>query len=141
MIGEGAILMPPGHAFRDIARWIMRLHFSERSFPDRSILIGISSGVFMKYPALPPREDLSWLNPNDALGRRLLRCQPSDEQLYRKFRERFFDTYSRYRKTGVVDVPSDQGPDDQPICEWAARQIPQKEKQSQGLSEKQLNRS
>src|SRR5260221_8125392 len=54
MIGEGAILMPPGLAFRDIARWIMRPHFSERSFPERSILIGISSDVFMKDPALPP---------------------------------------------------------------------------------------
>jgi hypothetical protein len=85
------------------------------------------------------REDLSWLKPEDALGQRVLQCQPSDQQLYWKFREKFFDTYSRYRKTGIVDAAIDMGPEDQPICEWAARQILQKEKQS--LSEKQLNRS
>jgi hypothetical protein len=79
------------------------------------------------------REDLSWLNPNDPLGRCVLECQPSDQQLYRKFRERFFDIYSRYRKTGVVDVPIDPGPEDQPICEWAARQILRKEKQGQEM--------
>jgi hypothetical protein len=84
------------------------------------------------------REDLSWLNLDDAVGRRLLRCQPSDEQLYRKFRERFFDIYSRYRKTGVVDVPSDQGPEDQPICEWAARRVLQREKQGQELGSASL---
>src|SRR5260370_41168372 len=51
------------------------------------------------------REDLSWLKPGDALGQRVLQCQPSDQQLYRRFRQRFFDTYSQYRKTGLVDVP------------------------------------
>jgi hypothetical protein len=68
-------------------------------------------------------EDLSWLNPRDPLGRRVLQCQPSDQQLYRKFRERFFDRYARYRETGSVDVLSDPGPENEPICEWAARQI------------------
>ena len=77
------------------------------------------------------RENLSWVNPGDAVGQRLLGCQPSDEQLYRKFRERFFLAYSRYRKTGLIDVPSDPGPEDQPICEWAARQVLQKEQQIQ----------
>jgi hypothetical protein len=75
-------------------------------------------------------EDLSWLNPGDPLGQRVLECQPSDQQLYRRFRDRFFETYSRYRETGVVDTASDPGPEDQPICEWAARQVLQKEKQS-----------
>jgi hypothetical protein len=80
------------------------------------------------------REDLSWVNPGDAVGQRLLECQPSDEQLYRKFRERFFRAYAQYRKTGLIDVPVDTGPEDQPICEWAARQVLQKERQIEGTT-------
>jgi hypothetical protein len=87
------------------------------------------------------REDLSWVNPRDPLGQRVLQCQQNDQQLYRRFRDRFFDLYSRYRKTGVVDVPFDSEPEDQPICEWAARQVLQREKQGQELGSTSLESS
>jgi hypothetical protein len=70
------------------------------------------------------RDDLSWLNLDDTVGKRVLQCNDCDRELYEKFRARFFETYTRYRKTGSVDATTpDNGPADQPICEWAASRV------------------
>jgi hypothetical protein len=67
-------------------------------------------------------EDLSWLNEADEVGQKILQCNESDRQLYQSYRERFLADYARYRKTGVIDTPLNDEPEDQPIGEWAAQQ-------------------
>jgi hypothetical protein len=82
----------------------------------------LSRPMFLRANRSHTREDLSWLNQEDEVGRKVLQCQQSDHQLYHDYRQRFYADYHRYRKTGVVDLPPVDGPDDVPICEWAARQ-------------------
>jgi hypothetical protein len=92
----------------------------------KALGIELRKPFFLHLNRTRSRDDLSWLNPDDPVGKRVLQCNGGDRELYRKFRERFFETYSRYRKTGVVDPAPSSGPEDQTICEWAARQISQK---------------
>jgi hypothetical protein len=82
----------------------------------------LSRPMFLRKNRSRTREDLSWINPKDEVGQKVLGCHESDRELYRLYRERFYADYDRYRRTGVVDTPVAEGPEDEPICEWAARQ-------------------
>jgi hypothetical protein len=89
----------------------------------KTLGVKLQKPFFLHLNRTRSRDDLSWLNPNDPVGNRVLRCNDCDRELYDKFRTRFLETYSQYRKTGRIDATPGNGPEDQPICEWAASQV------------------
>jgi hypothetical protein len=89
----------------------------------KTVGIELRKPFFLHVNRTRSREDLSWLNHDDTVGKRVLQCNDCDRELYEKFRARFFETYTQYRKTGLVDTTPEHDPEDQPICEWAASQV------------------
>jgi hypothetical protein len=90
----------------------------------KALGIELRKPFFLHLNRTRSRDDLSWLNLDDPVGKQVLQCNDCDRELYEKFRARFFETYTRYRKTGSVDATTpDNGPADQPICEWAASRV------------------
>ncbi len=70
---------------------------------------------------------LRWLNEEDAVGKRVLTADRSDEQLYAEFRQKLDDAYrdrKALKKTRLESVGEDQEDSaEMPIDEWAAHRV------------------